>query len=443
MPPCGRRALALAFVRLAAIAVSLSPIAANARTTLDAVRAEQAPPVTGSFDDLNAPIWKRSLHFSAFSNFTTHRPMTDRTDAYLIFGPDAVYCAFVSTQETPITATQRENGVGLGLDDYVSLMFDTNGNGTSQYFFETSPRGVRYQAASESNRYDPPWIAKAAIEGHMWLGEIVVPYRFLRGTSSSWSVNVVRYVAQTQSFYTYAFDPTMTSPFDVTLWPTMHDAPKLAATKRNPTAEIYGLADMGRDRHIFEGAAGQFVSNTIRNDGADLKIPITSGLNLDATLNPDFSNVESDQQTISPQEFRYQYAEYRPFFTQGANTLPGSEVFYSPSIGIFDRGEKLEGSIGRIGIGVLDVGAFGSSNQAYDFAYNSSDQELSISLAGASSHRANGSDNVSEFNASNLNTTSRIQSGVSIAFEDGAVTKNDDQAMRSEVYAGLRGRTIL
>ena len=436
MPSHGRR-VALALIRLVAIALPSSSAAASASTTLDATLSDRVPPVTGSYSDLTSPIWRRSLHVSAFSNFTTHDALTDTTDVYLTFGPDAIYCAFVSRQEAPITANQRENGVGLGLDDYVSLVFDTSGNGTNQYFFETTPAGVRYQAASESSRYDPPWIAKGAIHDRTWLGEIVVPYRFLRGVSSSWRINFVRYVAKSQLFYTYAFDSKMTTPFDQTFWPTIRGTPKLAAVKRSPTAEIYGLADIGRDRHVFEGVAGQFSSNTIRNYGADLKIPISAGVNFDATLNPDFSNVESDQQTISPQEFRYQYAEYRPFFTQGANWLPGSEVFYSPSIGIFDRGEKIEGAIGRFGIGVLDVGAFGSSNQAYNVAYNSSDQQLSLSVAGASSHSALGNDNVSEFNLSNLNATSRIQSGVSVALEDGTFTKSEGKATRSVAYTGV------
>ena len=117
--------------------------------------------------------------------------------------------------------------------------------------------------------------------------------------------------------------------------------------------------------------------------------------------------------------------------------LPSSEVFYSPSIGIFDHGEKIEGMLGRFGIGVLDVGTFGSSNQAYNLAYNSSDQELSLSIAAATSHRLTGSDNVTEFNISNLNTTSRIQSGASVATEDGSFTRDEAQAMRNVVYTGI------
>jgi hypothetical protein len=93
--------------------------------------------------------------------------------------------------------------------------------------------------------------------------------------------------------------------------------------------------------------------------------------------------------------------------------------------------------LGRFGIGVLDVGTFGSSNQAYNLAYNSSDQEVSLSIAAATSHRLTGSDNVTEINVSNLNTTSRLQSGVSVAAEDGSFTKDDGQATRSVIYTGV------
>ncbi|MBD5654663.1 MAG: hypothetical protein IAI50_05720 [Candidatus Eremiobacteraeota bacterium] len=72
-----------------------------------------------------------------------------------MFAPDSIYRAFVSRQSTPITATQTQNNVGLGLDDYVGLIFDTSGNGTNQYFFETTARELRYQSASESTRHNP------------------------------------------------------------------------------------------------------------------------------------------------------------------------------------------------------------------------------------------------------------------------------------------------
>ena len=100
----------------------------------------------------------------------------------------------------------------------------------------------------------------------------------------------------------------------------------------------------------------------VRSFGGDVSYPITPTIRFVGTLNPDFSNVEIDQQTIVPQEFQRQLIEYRPFFAQGAAFINASSgprtptgptstatnlVFYSPSVGPFDSGAKMEGTFGN------------------------------------------------------------------------------------------------
>ncbi len=341
------------------------------------------------------------------------------------------------TSPTNPLAKQTTNGVGLGLDDYVAIMFDTSGNGTNQYFFESTPAGVRYQSASESTRYNPQWTAFANIDGDRWLAELVVPYRFMRGNESTWRVNFARWSAKTLQLTTWAYDRNMDTPFDETFWPKVSNGPALAHQIARPTAQIYGLSSSGRDARVFEGSAGELKSLQGRTVGIDAKIPITSGLNFDGTLNPDFSNLENDQQIIAPQEFRYQYSEYRPFFTQGANYLPASDVFYSPSIGVFDHGEKIEGQIGHYGLGVLNVGRFGSSDRAYSLAYTAANQETTVSFTGAQAVRPNGTDTVNEISLFNQNLASQIGYGATTAIESGALTSDSAQARKSTAYASV------
>src|ERR1700733_11137558 len=123
-----------------------------------------------------------------------------------------------------------------------------------------------------------------------------------------------------------------------------------AVARPKPRADIYGLASIGEDRNLFQQANGEFLPENVRSFGGDLSYPITPTVRFVGTLNPDFSNVEIDQQTIVPQEFQRQLIEYRPFFAQGAafinassgarsTTGPASTapnlVFYSPSVGPF------------------------------------------------------------------------------------------------------------
>src|SRR5580692_6292624 len=157
-----------------------------------------------------------------------------------------------------------------------------------------------------------------------------------------------------------------------------------------PRADIYGLASVGRDRNLLQQANGTFLPMNVRMIGGDASIPITPTVRFVGTLNPDFSNVEIDQQTIAPQEFQRQLLEYRPFFAQGAafinaNSGPRSPtgtnvnasdlVFYSPSVGPFDSGGKVEGTFGDQSFGVLTFHGFDEkknntfSDQAYGYEH--------------------------------------------------------------------------
>jgi hypothetical protein len=143
---------------------------------------------------------------------------------------------------------------------------------------------------------------------------------------------------------------------------------------------------MGLDRNVFQQANNTFATQPVRNVGLDFVYPVTNTIAAVGTLNPDFSNVEVDQQTIVPQEFPRNLTEYRPFFAQGnqyftngsfalGNDIqPPDEIWYSPSIGAFDRGFKAEGIFGEQSFGarsttdtdVLDDQAFGYKHATQD-----------------------------------------------------------------------------
>jgi hypothetical protein len=57
------------------------------------------------------------------------------------------------------------------MDDFVGARFDTSGNGSEVYYFEATPAGVRYQAASENARYKPQWTSSARATADGWEGQ--------------------------------------------------------------------------------------------------------------------------------------------------------------------------------------------------------------------------------------------------------------------------------
>jgi hypothetical protein len=146
----------------------------------------------------------------------------------------------------------------------------------------------------------------------------------------------------------------------------------------------------------LNGTAGPSHAPHLGIDGA---VPFTDTLAFVGTLNPDYSNVESDQQTITPQQFQRALNEYRPFFAQGANYLnpnavfsingPSNEPFYTPSIGQFNGGAKVEGTVGLNAIGALAAIGPGFNDEAFGFNHRTSDQASRYWFNGVIAHHTN------------------------------------------------------
>ena len=120
----------------------------------------------GSDTSLSDPDWARGRITQddvPFEDITTRARAACGTTAYLLYDAQNLYVGFdVQQPNLPITATQTTNDVGFGLDDFVGIGIDTSGNGATVYYFTTTPRGTRYEEASESTRYQPVWHAAAS-----------------------------------------------------------------------------------------------------------------------------------------------------------------------------------------------------------------------------------------------------------------------------------------
>ncbi len=343
------------------------------------------------------PAWKAGAIPvpNGFYDLTSRRDAPNRTSVWMLYDAQNLYVAFRAEQSgTPIVAQQTTNDVGFGLDDFVGVGIDTSGAGTNAYFFETTPRGVRYEQAFETNRYQPRWSATASVNGSTWTAVLIIPLRVMRihpGSPQTWRINFIRNVSASGEHYTWSYNGAMSDGPIGNGWPTFTDLrywagwngiqvtnAMLSAARPHPRAEVYALDSSGKDRNVFLQANGAFAPENFRATGLDLTYPLTPTINFVGTLNPDFSNVEIDQQTIAPQEFRRQLVEYRPFFSQGANFINANAsaigpdvVFYSPGVGPFARGAKVEGTFGLQSFGVLNFSGFDETtgNTFNDTAY--------------------------------------------------------------------------
>jgi hypothetical protein len=318
------------------IVLALAPAAATV-TRSDSVSAVRTMAALGADSSLGDPAWQtgRITPGPAFENLTTRTTApADATTAYVLYDDRNLYVGFTVRGQGAVTATQTTNGTGFGIDDFVGIGIDPSGTGSPVYYFETTPRGTRYQQSSENSRFNPLWQAAASSVAGGWNAVLVIPLRTMRIAPGKhdWRFNLLREDAARGEHFTWAYDGLMQDgavgqawPLftDTRFWPTLRSVtpPAASAGRPQPRADVYGLVSSGGDRHLFQQADGAFESESIRNTGIDASVPLTSTVAFVGALSPDFSNVEIDQQTIAPQEFARQLIEYRPFFAQGASFL--------------------------------------------------------------------------------------------------------------------------
>ena len=155
------RASSVAIAALSA-SIALAPLSATAAVSYaESFHAQQAPYDIGP-SAFREAAWQSGLMGSEFFNVTTRVSSRLSTRSYVLYDSKNVYVRFECDQKNvPITALQSTNDVGFGTDDFVGVGIDTGGNGSQVYYFETTPAGVRYQAASENARYQPRWTSSA------------------------------------------------------------------------------------------------------------------------------------------------------------------------------------------------------------------------------------------------------------------------------------------
>jgi len=387
-----RRFFSIAVSALIAGAIlSCAPAAAgaaeeNAPTALSIPTVASPPPIDGT---LNSPVWQKGAKVTLGYDRQTHGASGETTTAYILTDGKALYVGFEAQQtRTSIVATQRTNNVGVDTDDEVKINLWPGGKNGLSYQFISTPLGTRYQVSSENLTYEPNWDAAGKVGDHVWYVTMRIPLDIMRGASQkNWMVQFSRWEPTTGSLYLWSGGRDVTGTGDVNYARPLVNMPASIGARSKPRVGVYALAEAASP------AAG---GNTSRA-GADISIPLTQGTAFVATLHPDFSNVERDQQTIAPTAFRRYISETRPFFTQGANfynvyecdACPNESSLYTPSIPTPRNGYALEGTEGHFSFGTFDAIGADRNDNAQSVTYRTtprtlfiSGQKVSVSLPG-------------------------------------------------------------
>jgi len=231
-----------------------------------------------------------------------------------------------------------------GSNDMITLVIDTYQDNTNAFLFSVNPWGVQREGLVSggfrglSNSWDNIWYSQAQIHNGYWVAEAAIPFKTIRYKSGSdtWNFNFYRIDSETGERTTLSPIPRNYRITTLAFMTALEWDSPLKKAGPNISLIPYIGGDTKRD---FEDDTQMSAKSKI-NLGGDAKIALTPALNLDLTFNPDFSQVEVDQQVTNLNRFELFFPERRQFFLENADLFSDfghpfyAKTFFSRRIGI-------------------------------------------------------------------------------------------------------------
>jgi hypothetical protein len=338
--------------------------------TAVAVRIQRAPSLDGRLDD---DAWRAAVPIGGFRQIdpTEGAAATESTLVYLVYDDAAIYVGLRLFDDEPSRILPRLGRRDDHLQsDMVYVDFDSYHDHRTAFEFAVNPAGVKTDDITSNDffigdrSWEPVWEVATAIDSLGWVVEMRIPFsqlRFPQVRDQLWGFQVFRSVFRKNELSQLAF------------------VPKNETGYASRFAHLVGLRDIPAPRRLEvlpytlgRGTYDPAGSSYFGGAGLDVKYGVTSNLSLDASINPDFGQVEQDPALVNLTAFETFLEERRPFFVEGASIFDfggtGSYIgfggtpryFYSRRIG--RQGSTILGAAKLTGktpsgwsLGVLDA----------------------------------------------------------------------------------------
>ena len=293
------------------------------------------------------------------SSYAKHQTSVKLTfdDAFLYVG------VTVKQDKSTYTISSYKRDFESGTSDVFSINIDTFKDKMNGMQFSISPLNVQREALISAGEqidisWDNKWYSKVKNYQDYWIAEIAIPFKTLRykvgSDNNTWRVNFGRFFMKSNEVSTWSAVPRNFRPANLAytgllIWDNPPPKPG-ANISLIPYLSTSFAKDFPRDEELNPQTI-QY--NTKFGAGLDAKIAVTPSLNLDLTLNPDFSQVEVDAQQTNLSRFELFFPEKRQFFIENSDLFgqfgfPDSRPFFSRRIGLTRN--KFTGTVDQVPI---------------------------------------------------------------------------------------------
>lgn len=294
---------------------------------------------------MDEPAWQNAqVAKDFFQNFPFDTAFaTLKSEVRITFDQNFLYIGAVlyQNQADYITTSLKRDFVS-GVSDVFSINIDPFNDKLNGFHFAVTPFNVQREGMIDNGTnmspdWDNKWYSEISNHTDHWVVEMAIPFKTLRyklvAGQNVWRMNFIRFGLKQNEASTWVPVPRAFRPLHMayTGFMVWEDAPPQPGA--NVSIIPYAIARTEKD---FEF---KLPTETKANIGGDAKIAITPSLNLDLTLNPDFSQVDVDRQITNLSRFELFFPERRQFFLEnedlfGRFGFPDSRPFFSRRVGL-------------------------------------------------------------------------------------------------------------
>ena len=304
---------------------------------------------------------------------------TEPTTAYLSYDDKTLYVVFICQDESGAVRAHLSKREGSDQDDGVGVLLDTFRDFHRAYYFFSNPLGVQTDAIYTEGQgydfsFDTLWGNAGRLTKDGYIVFFSIPFKSLRfshGPEQTWGVALYRTILRKSE---YDYWPYVTQRVEGL---TQQFAPVGGIENVSPGRNIqlipYGL--LASDHFLTQpgsGALPVFLDKFEHRAGLDAKFVVKDSLSFDVTLNPDFSQVESDDPQVTVnQRFAVFFPEKRPFFIENAGFFSTPiNLFFSRRIADPQFGSRMTGKLGKWTLGALAIDDRRPGQRAANPVYN-------------------------------------------------------------------------
>lgn len=291
-----------------------------------ALRADSPIVVDGALDEA---VWKGP---GAVERFVQANPQqgaepSQRTEVRVAYDDDALYVGarMWDTRPDSIVARLARRDNGSGSDDFIVCLDTFRDRRTGYYFGITAAGtlldGVLLNDGWDDDSWDGVWSGRVRRDSQGWTAELRIPFsqlRFASGPNTVWGINFSRDISRRNEADKLVFTPRGESGF-VSRFPeftgldglrTVRAVDVMPYTTAKSEHLVHDPDDPFHDGSDFSPAAG-----------VDVRTSLGSNLTLNASVNPDFGQVEIDPAVVNLSDVESYFEEKRPFFTEGLSVF--------------------------------------------------------------------------------------------------------------------------